>query len=467
MTTPAAFWSGIGYSMNGARSTSTGFTIDGVETGNPVSGNQNSEFWMDIEATRETRISSVSNSAEYSSIGVMNQTSMSGTNSFHGQVSYQHSSGALAASPFFFPAGQRPNNRDHRYYGSVGGPVILPGYNGRDRTFFYYQYDGWRLPTEQVTNASFPTDAMRAGDLSALAPAIIDPTTGGAFAAGRIPSTRISSGAPKYLDRFYPRANTGDPKVPSLNYRIVFPRGRNDWSTLARVDQNIRAGHNLMYRFFTHDPDFMQTDGLPPDVIGFILRKRANWSHLISDTYSLSPTMVNEARVGFQRINWPLAPPVEGKEIVDLVGLRGYPGALSPEVLGMPLVTITGLSNLSLTNVTRNIQNEWDLNDNLSFVRGAHAFKTGINVRHVHFSQFPASPSAQFGTFAFDGFATRQPFGDFLLGIPRTSSRSAEISPFYGRRNSFALFFEDDWKMRPDLTLNLGLRYEFFAPFSE
>jgi hypothetical protein len=147
--------------------------------------------------------------------------------------------------------------------------------------------------------------------------------------------------------------------------------------------------------------------------------------------------------------------------------LTGYPQALEPGVGGAPTVSISGLKGISIFSEGRNIQNLWDVNDSFTFMRGTHAFKTGINVRHAHITGFPVSPSAQFGSFSFDGFATGHAFGDFLLGLPRTASRSSSVPPYYGRYNALAVFFQDDWKIHRTLTLNLGVRYELNAPFAE
>jgi hypothetical protein len=144
MSTTAAFYTGASYSMNGSRGTGGNFTMDGVATGNPVTGQQNSEMWVDLEATKELRVGAVNNSAEYASSAVMNQVTMSGTNAFHGQVSWIHGNGAVFARSFF--SATRPTNRENWFYGSVGGPVILPFYNGRDKTFFFLHQDDKRAP---------------------------------------------------------------------------------------------------------------------------------------------------------------------------------------------------------------------------------------------------------------------------------------------------------------------------------
>jgi hypothetical protein len=460
MTSPAAFWTGSGYSMNGSRGGQGNFRIDGVDTGNPVDGNQNSEMWMDIEVVQDLRISSVNNSAEFSELATMNQTTRGGTNEFHGMFNAIYGRGELFARPFF--SRSTPEDRLRFVYWNVGGPIK------RNKTFFFYHTDYKVSPNLRNGIHNLPTDAMRAGNFAASAfDPIIDPTTGQQFPGNVIPAQRLNPQAQKYLNRFYPLANDGDPLVPSSNGNYDVPGNRIDWAFITRVDHQIADNQTIMYRYFSYISDIqvVESGGLP--TFEFYNRQRKNYSHAGSHIWTLSPTVVNEARLGWQRINWPSGSKVFGAEVVADIGLTGYPAPLSTEVSGIPVVSITGLRGISVRSFSPNRMNEWDITDGLSISRGSHTIKTGLNVRHVKFARFPTSPSAQFGSFAFNGEITGEPFADFILGIPRTASRSAAVGQYYGRRDQIGLYFQDDWKIRNDLTLNVGLRYDYVPPFVE
>lgn len=468
-------WTGGGYSMIGSRGSSGSFTIDGMSTNDVSQGRENSEMWIDSEASKEQRLSYVNNQAEFGKMVVANQTLKTGTNRFHGGANWLHTQGILwAKSPLMrlgevtkAPTGSK--GVQHRFGGGIGGPVILPGYNGKDRTFFFFRYDGWRLPGTAPYQQSIATDAMRAGDFSAFAKPLIDPATGSQFPGNKIPPGRLNATVLKYLDHLkYPRPNFGNPLIPSNNLVGGFVSGRNDFWVITRVDHKLTDSQNLSYHFIRRNANFVRWDSGTPWLPGYILRINDNYSSALAHTYSLTPTSVNEFKLGFLRQNSPDGSHLKGKDIVDAVGLTGYPEALAPGVDGLPAVSLAGQSPITSERARNfNIQNEWEINNSFSFQRGNHQLKTGVNLAHSFWSRFPASPSAQFGSFSFDGFATGNSFGDFLLGIPRTASRSSAISPYYGRRNSIGVFFQDDWKIRSDLTVNLGMRYEFFSPFRE
>ena len=460
MTSPAAFWTGTGYSMNGSRGGQGNFRIDGVDTGNPVDGNQNSEMWMDIEVVQDLRISSVNNAAEFAEVATMNQTTRGGTNEFHGMFNIIYGRGELFARPFF--SRSTPEDRLRFMYWNVAGPIK------RNKTFFFYHTDYKVAPGLSNTVHNLPTDAMRAGDFSAPGfDPIIDPTTGQQFPGNVIPLQRLNPHSQKYLNRFYPPANAGDPLVPSRNGNFDAPSNRIDWAVVARVDHQIADNQTFMYRYFSYISDIQRIDGSQLPTFDFYDRQRKNYSHAMSHIWTLTPTVVNEARVGWQRINWPSGSKVFGAEVIGDIGLTGYPAPPSTEVSGIPVVSISGLRGISVRSFSPNRMNEWDMTDALSLTRGTHTIKTGFNVRHVKFARFPTSPSAQFGSSSFNGQFTEEPFADFLLGIPRTASRSAAVGQYYGRRDQLGLYFQDDWKIRKNVTLNLGLRYDYVPPFVE
>jgi hypothetical protein len=466
--TAGTHYGAYGYSINGSRSGSNGVSLDGTNVGHPVNGTEIQPMRPDQEMVREIRVDSVNNSAEFAHAGTITQTTLNGTNDLHGQVSYNLINGALNAKNFFSTT--RPRGYPiHNMFLTGGGPVFIPRlYDGRNRTFFFVHADGQERNADIPRVYNVPTLAMRRGDLSALG-TVRDPLTGQPFAGGIIPSARIPSSTTKYLDRFYPQP-TLSTASPVANYQQNLLDGdvRSDRAYSVRIDQKINDQNTMFGRYWNSIFTFKNLDGaLPPEIMGVRYRVRRTTSAILSDTHVFSPRLVNEFRLGFMRHTQPQHSAIQGKAIVDLVGLTGFPGALDAAEYGGPSVTIPGLLAITPTATSRDTQNSWNATDSVSFMKGSHSLKMGFDYLHNADSQYPASPSAQFGTFTFNGFATGQAFGDFLLGIPQTASRASNVGPAYGFDDEWALYFQDDWKVTPTLTLNLGVRYERHLPWTE
>jgi hypothetical protein len=470
LETAGAHYGTYGYTLNGSRAGANGVSIDGANVGHPVTGTEIQPMRPDQEMVREIRVDSVNNSAEFAHAGTITQTTLSGSNELHGQISYNLINGALNAANLFSTT--RPRGYPiHNMFLTGGGPVYIPGvYDGRNRTFFFVHADGQERNADVARVYSVPTLAMRRGDLSALTgTAVRDPLTGQAFTGGVIPTSRIAASAQRYLDRFFPLP-TLTTTQPVANYQQNLLDGdvRSDRAWSVRVDQKVNDKNTMFARYWNSIFTFRNLDGaLPPEILGTVYRVRHTHSAILSDTHVFAPTMVNEFRLGFIRHTQPVHSAVQGKGIADTLGLTGFPAPLDAEEYGIPSVTIPGLQTIAATSTSRDTQNSWNATDSISFVKGVHSLKFGIDFLHNADSQYPASPSAQFGAFTFNGFATGQPFGDFLLGLPQTASRSSNVGPYYGSDNEWALFFQDDWKVKPSFTFNWGVRYERHLPWTE
>jgi len=307
---------------------------------------------------------------------------------------------------------------------------------------------------------------MRRGDFSSIG-TVRDPLTGDPFPGNVIPANRIVPSVQRYMERFFPLPTIGVSQ-PASNFNQAIPGGRSDRAWTLRIDQKLSNANTFFVRFTRIMFDFKSPDnGFPLEILGQQFFRRTAYPVVLSDTHSFSASVFNEFRVGFLRHNDTGHGPLKGADVINLVGLTGYPQPPDPDEYGLPGVAVSGLVSVAQTDTSRNIQNNWDVVDHLSWHRRNHSFKTGINLQLPGESAFPLSPSRQFGSSTFDGFATGQPFGDFLLGIPRTASRAADVGPYYGSANEWAVFFLDDWKMTSRLTLNLGLRYERHIPWVE
>ncbi|MCI0627466.1 MAG: TonB-dependent receptor [Acidobacteria bacterium] len=458
-----------GTQINGSRGYSNGVTLDGASIERGYDGNAFQSLRPDQEMLREVRIDSVNNSAEFGHQATISQTSLNGSNEFHGQATYNHQNGALSARDFF--AVRRPRGLPiHNWYVSVGGPVSAPGlYKGHNRTFFFFHHDGQERSSDGPLVFNTPTPAMRSGDFSAF-PAIRDPFTGQPFPNNVIPSNRLTPAALKLMERFYalPEGPNRGTATPTSNFSASNPSGRIDRAWSLRIDQNLNPGHTLFVRYWQSIFDFRSTDdGLPSEVRqGPDFRVAATRSAIVSDTYSFTPKLLNEFRLGYLRFSEPRHGALKGKDVVDLAGLTGYPNPLDPDAFGLPQVTITGLRGITTTPQSRDTQNQWNVVNHVTWIHGSHSLKFGGDLKHNSDSQFPASPTLQFGAFNFDGFATGQPFADFLLGIPRTSSHSSFIGSFHGSNNEWSIFLQDDWNLTKSFNLNLGIRYERHMPWN-
>jgi hypothetical protein len=467
LSTPAAFWSGDGYSVQGTRAPHTGFSLDGVSFTNEQGGSMQTAYYMDNESTQEFRVNSVNNSAEYKYSAVVEQSTRGGTNTLHGEANFEHNDSALNAKGFF--AATKAVTRSNQFYAAIGGPVYIPKlYDGHNRTFFYFHYENSISPGANNSLLNVPTDQMRAGNFSAVSTPILDPATGSPFPGNIIPSNRLNASALKYLQLFYPKANFGDPLVAAQNFNAHYVQDGKTPTYNGRIDQRIGDKLTFYGRFLFNDQRVRQNDnGLPVQYLGNFRNDQTSGSYLLAATYIFSPSVVSETRASYARMWGIYQNFTNGNSVVEKVGLTGYPAPVTPNAFGVPAVQIAGLLGMQTTDYRRPVDHHWDIYENVSIRHGSHAFKTGFNYLSAWVTRFPTSPSAQLGSFNFSGFATGLGFSDYILGIPQTASWSTEVSPYYGTRSYIGAYLQDDWKIHRNLTVNLGIRYEYGNPFSE
>jgi hypothetical protein len=193
------------------------------------------------------------------------------------------------------------------------------------------------------------------------------------------------------------------------------------------------------------------------------LRKIRNLS--IVDTHIISPSMVNEVRFGMARHENPRQGPLSGLPIVQELGIRGLTN--TQDIRGVPNMNITGFSSITQIDFNSGPLNLfYDFIENLTIVRQKHTIKLGFNFRTGQIQNQPI-PIRIFGRYDFTGTFTGFSYGDFLLGIPRTTSRSTPQERVDGTNQFYAGFIQDDFKVHPNLTLNIGLRYEWMSPYAE
>jgi hypothetical protein len=443
-------------SVNGARVGKTVFMIDG--------GSVSSQYFdvasivPAVDAIQEFSVQSNSFSAENGQgTTVINVNLRSGTNRVHGSAFEFLRNQVLDARNFFNTTGVRPAVKQNQFGVTLGGPVYLPKiYNGKDRTFIFGDYEGTRVRRAQTFTNPVPTAAMRQGDFSGLTAAIRDPLTGQPFPGNIIPTDRLSPQATFYLP-YYPFANTGSGTynfAPSLQNTV-------DKFDL-RVDHHFSEADQLTssYSFnnvLTYTPGTFPANG---GVTNTVRRQQVS----LSEAHSFTPATLNELRLGYVRSAFYNFPQGLGTNYTVQSGIGGFVEQ-SGAFPGFPGLGITGFLgfNPNAFSPIHFRDNKYEVTDNVSWIHGSHSFKAGFLYRHYSTNTVNAARSR--GDFTFNGTFTGNSFADYLLGIPfqgrRTFPRNTfGISPMQNEH----FFFQDDWKVTPRLTLNLGLRYELNNP---
>lgn len=476
------------------------FTLDG--TPNLASGRRVA-FVPPADAVQEFKVETASFDAQQSHTAgaTINVTLRSGGNQFHGTAYEFVRNDILSANNFFSNFNNRPRDttRYNRYGGTIGGPVVLPKFGqggkpywvGKDRTFFFFAYEGLKDSFQEPAFFTVPTLAMRNGDFSALLPSIViyDPATAkqngsrvqrDPFPGNKIPSNRFSQIALNYL-KFYPLPNATptDAALGTNNFFSSQPRTDNFHSESYRFDQTISEKQRFFFRY-SHNSRRESRSNWTGEVNG--IRPTGNYLFRINNggtldhIYNLGATTVLNTRVGFSRF-------VEKNQ-------RQHQGAFSPASLGfspataaffgdasyLPRFTIGGLSSLGDSVGDTTAFNIYSFQPTLTKIWGKHSVKIGYDFRSYRENNTPSANAA--GTYTFDNTYTRQldnstssvpggqQFAAFLLGQPtggsidRNTSRSNQ-SLYHG------IFFHDDWKATHKLTFNLGVRYEYEGATNE
>jgi len=454
------------HSFGGSRSSQNNFVMDGTQLGDQ-GGGQVTPAQPSFESVQEMKLIMVNNSAEYPGVASVIVTSKSGTNKFHGSLFHQYSTGSLNARNFF--ATGKPFRVYNQFGASIGGPVLLPRYNGRNRTFFFYAFEGNRNHTQTVFNSSVPTAAIRRGNFSQVRDSraalivVRDPANNQPFAGNLIPASRVSPVSARIQDRFFQAPNFGPPDQLQQNLRAQVGNAPlwNHFDT--RIDHRINDKNSFFGRFSWRNMPTPVPEGELPDTgLRDQMRRIRNMS--LVDTHIFSPRVINELRAGFAWHENRFQGPLRGLPIVRELGIRGL--TATADIAGVPNVRINDFSQITQIEHQRSQDMVYDFIDNLTIVKGRHSLKLGYNFRRQQASR-NSIPITIFGRYDFTGAFTGFSYADFLLGIPQSTFRNTPQGRTYGRNQIHAGYIQDDFKLHSRLTLNLGLRYEWMNPFAD
>ncbi len=481
-----------GTQVNGMQTGSVMFLGDGISMEDRYTGDM-SRVNPALEGVQEFRIETMNSSAQYSKPATISYLTKSGTNSIHGSAFETYRSNHFYARDPFSQNEQPPLQR-REFGASVGGPVYIPKvYHGKDKTFFFFTYEGLRQPQMNTYHVGSPPQELRDGNFSNYIPfgessvfkiydpltTRLDPATGtyirDQFPNNIIPQDRISNLAKKALTRF-PLPNVpGAAQDQNLETHLSAGTTRNKFTT--KIDQQFSKDTISGSYTFTDENRDNPKGGVSEEIY-FNKVTAKTWQITLADTHVFSPTIVNELRIGGTRPNSRRGPTIKNPVITDFLGLQNATGDSGWPCL-YPYTTSEGseFGNFFFDddNPQTAPQTFYTLADNLSWTRKNHSIRIGGQFRSMAINsneigqprgcyEFPADwtalaadPSGVWASGTGSGFAS------FLLGYSLAGELRTNKGFFYHRQKDFAGYVQDDWKVSPRLTLNLGLRYEYYT----
>jgi hypothetical protein len=473
------------FSANGMRTRDNNFMLDGVD---------NNETWLNsvvifpsVDALEEFKVQSSTYSAEFgrSSGGVVNIQIKSGQNDFHGSAFEFLRNDALDANNFFNNKNGRakPPYRQNQFGGTFGGRIR------RDKMFFFGDYQGGRIRDSQTFLSTVPSLKMRNGDFSELNRTIYDPLTRQPFAGNVV--NRMDPAAKAIIDQLYPLPNVPGTRAANgqiINNFLFNPvLAREDDQFDVKIDNYFSQNNHFFGRYsFERTHRFLPAT-LPHGDAGAtfgagngLIRGQ---SLALNDTHTFGPRWLNEARVGFSRIAFKVTSIDAGTNQAQAVGIPGI--NITDTATAMSQITFTpgDIRNLGANSnqPLLTFLDTFQFFDNVTHTRGSHTLKMGASLTRRRRNVFNVDNIV--GNFNFQssitsncggapGTCTIDPntgfsFASFVLGYPTTVTRGLMQGVVGERRPEYGAYFQDDWRVNSKLTLNLGLRYDLFAPYVE
>jgi hypothetical protein len=453
-------------SIGGGAPSQIQYSVDGSSTVNVRQNGALGNMNPSSELISEFKVAQFNNSAEFSQAGDVTIITKSGTNQYHGSgFEYMQNSG-LDATNYGFDS--KAHKAFNTFGGSFSGPVTIPNaYHGKDKTFFFADFEANRRRFATPQQFSVPTADMRAGVLVDVpGESAIDPLSGAPFPSSRIPASRLNPVAQSLFDNYVPLPNFSDGIDTNANYRRQEPTPANVNGYDVRIDQNISSKQQLFGRWSWKNVDTTAANAILPSEKDH----ETNRNLIVSHNYTIRPTLLNELRFGITRYAIKVNFPISGAAAVAKLGLVGLHLSDVPGVNAFPGFNFsdgTGFTPIGRdkTGVTRS--QTLQVADNLSWVKGKHTMKFGGDFRRVYYYD-PESfgGSDDFGQFTFNaGTFTGNAFADLLLGMPAKSYIAQSGPDVRARAFQTGVYAQDEWHAARSLTVNFGLRWQALQPF--
>ena len=437
------------------------------------------------DAVQEVRVKVTDTDAAFGHTagGTVNQVTKSGTNTLHGSAWEFNQPNTLTANDFFLnKAGSpRPVTHFNQYGVTVGAPFYIPHVmDTRNKLFWFFAYEGIKDGQPNPFTTTVPTDAMRSGNFTGLA-TIYDPfsaTLSGStvnrtpLPNNTIPSMELNSIAKAYLG-YYPEPTNS----ATINNYVTAPNTTDNYSNeYGRIDYNIND-RNHLYGDIRHTDYLQSKNNYFGNLAEGSLLNRNNWGLSLDEIYTLNPTNVFDIRLNLTRMNEDHGVPSAGFSPTSL----GYPSYLGGDsnYLQLPVISFnsaTGMQALGASSANKLPSQSYQVFPTWEKTKGTHTLKFGGDIRQYRLNTFTAGNST--GTFTFNNnwvrasssasstVAVGQDFAAFMFGLP--SSGSYDLNTYASWYSYYAaVFAQDDWRVKKNLTLDLGVRFDHDGPYQE
>lgn len=470
-----------GVSLSGTRSFDNSFILDGVDNSiNAVEAitRVNVTVTPNLDAIYEFKILSSSYDAQFGNTvgGVINIISRSGTNELHGTLYEYHRNAVLNANTWQnnrngIPKGDRLRNQ---YGGVLGGPVYLPKlYNGKNRTFFFLDYEEVReeLPPAFL-NILVPDAKMRVGDFSEFLPGSTTNPTDSTFVLDApyvnnvLPSGSLDSVSAQ-LAALYPL-----PNLPgSLAFQETLPGQFNERKAGLRIDHRF-SDHDSIFGRYSYD-SMRTTNSTWSDLLApASIISTVGYTITASETHIFNSNLYNELQFGFSHSNPSRSYISPNRDLFAEFGLTGIPPVANTPTGQFQFRGLPGIVGMGHGAATIDFGIVRSYSDNLNWVKGGHSIRFGAVIRPHRMTDF--EPQVPRGVFTFNSVnavdSTNTPtnigFAQFLTGMPSLTQFSQDNQIVY-RNMNYAFYAQDTYRLTKALTLNLGIRYEYHSPITE
>jgi hypothetical protein len=451
--------------VGGATANMVGYSVDGISTTNVWTTTAGANPYPSSEGIAEMKVTAFNNNAEFSQLADVTFTTKGGTNDLHGSLFEYLQNDKLDATVLNF--GVKAPKRFNTFGGSLSGPVVIPKlYNGHNRTFLFLDYEGNRKRTSQPEQYLVPSAADRAGNLNDLSlpnNMLIDPLSGQPFPNNTIPQSRLNASSLTLLTDYYPLPNVAG---NGYNYENLQPiPSRTDGLDL-RIDQTINSKQQIYARYNWKNVLANIANPLLPNDVD----SEHDRSFLVSHNYVITAKLLNEFRFGFTDTLLSPTFPIEGSAAIAQLGFQNVDLSTHPTDGGFPSINFadgTGFTPIGRDIVGQTVSTTRQITDNVTYTRGRHTFRAGVDVRWVRFAVPEIeTPSDDYGLFTFNqNVFTGSAFGDLMLGLPNTTYFAVTGPRDDAGAPQSSYYAQDEWRVNDRLTVNAGVRWELQPPF--